>query len=298
MKKILIPTILALSLSQFSCGSGDEPAFGTGSDGDTEESVTGIISHRNFFVSFAKSTIDYYDPAEGVFTEQSTNIIVTAADRNGGVVANAPVQIRVNWGLLSSNSCVTDSTGECSVTFTTANESNVPIDYRYPVTTIPSTASEPTTYFAENFAVTVVAYTTGEESFTDTNSNGLFDTGEPFVDLDEPYFERGASDETWDIADLDNVDINNGTFDDGAGAAIDATQVLPANTTPYLTNGHVDDTGNIDRIINGTGWPADTVGHDVRDGQYSGSSCVADNCSANTSIIIWDYSYIDLTKDP
>lgn len=37
--------------------------------------------------------------------------------------------------------------------------------------------------------VTVVAYTNGEEQFTDVNQNGRYDVGEPFVDLGEPYLD-------------------------------------------------------------------------------------------------------------
>ncbi len=37
--------------------------------------------------------------------------------------------------------------------------------------------------------VTIVAYTNGEEQFTDVNQNGRYDVGEPFVDLGEPYLD-------------------------------------------------------------------------------------------------------------
>ena len=45
--------------------------------------------------------------------------------------------------------------------------------------------------------VTVVAYTNGEEEFTDTNSNGEYDQGEPFVDLGEPYIDANDNGK-WD----------------------------------------------------------------------------------------------------
>src|SRR5471032_2708998 len=38
-----------------------------------------------------------------------------------------------------------------------------------------------------NDRVTVLAYALGEESFTDTNGNNLYDAGEPFTDLGEPF---------------------------------------------------------------------------------------------------------------
>ncbi len=44
---------------------------------------------------------------------------------------------------------------------------------------------------------TILATAIGEESFTDTNGNGYWDPGEPFVHLGEPYSdnnENGAHD--------------------------------------------------------------------------------------------------------
>jgi hypothetical protein len=37
--------------------------------------------------------------------------------------------------------------------------------------------------------ITVIAYTNGEEQFTDLNNNGIYDEGEPFVDLGEPFID-------------------------------------------------------------------------------------------------------------
>jgi len=286
MKRIiLISLFFGLSALQTSCSvSGDEPAFGVG--GDTDTSVTGIVSQRNFFVQFASSTIDFYDPTDNVFTEQSTTIVVQAKDRSGGAVANATVNIRVNWGYLSSSTCVTDTTGECSVTYTTGNSSNVPIDYTYPVVDL----GGPGPYTTDNFRTTVVVFTTGEEAFTDDNSNGTYDDGEVFIDQTEPYFERGTSDATWLAAGL----ISAAT----SGLSFDAANT-PLNAS--LLRGHVDDSTGIDRVINGTGSHLDvttTDTADAADGEYNGASCTHSTlCSATTSTVIWDISYIDLTKD-
>ncbi len=45
--------------------------------------------------------------------------------------------------------------------------------------------------------VTIVAYTNGEEQFTDTNKNGRYDVGEPFIDLGEPYIDVNDNNK-WD----------------------------------------------------------------------------------------------------
>ncbi len=45
--------------------------------------------------------------------------------------------------------------------------------------------------------VTIMAYTTGDEAFTDSNGNGRYDDGEPFVDTVEPFLDKD-DDGVWD----------------------------------------------------------------------------------------------------
>jgi adhesin/invasin len=64
--------------------------------------------------------------------------------------------------------------------------------------------------------VTLVAFTTGSESFVDKNGNGVFDDGEPFKDLTEPYID-GNDNNIFDEGEL-YIDVNgNGQFDNGNG---------------------------------------------------------------------------------
>jgi hypothetical protein len=59
--------------------------------------------------------------------------------------------------------------------------------------------------------VTVIAWTPGEESFFDTNGNGVYDLGEPFIDLPEPFVDYNDN----DVRDADEPFIDadgNGTF--------------------------------------------------------------------------------------
>lgn len=41
----------------------------------------------------------------------------------------------------------------------------------------------------KNGWVSVVAMTTGEEAFTDVNANGVYDSGEPFIDIGKPFID-------------------------------------------------------------------------------------------------------------
>jgi adhesin/invasin len=78
--------------------------------------------------------------------------------------------------------------------------------------------------------VTIVIFTTGSESFVDTNGNGYYDEGEPFDDLSEPYID-GNDNFTFDNDEL-YIDVNgNGNFDekneqfDGPGGTFENTTI-------------------------------------------------------------------------
>ncbi|MEW6430075.1 MAG: hypothetical protein AB1730_01095 [Myxococcota bacterium] len=60
--------------------------------------------------------------------------------------------------------------------------------------------------------VTLIAVTSGEEGFTDSNNNGRYDQGEPFDDLTEPFVD-GNDNGTWDPEER-FIDIDgDGTWD-------------------------------------------------------------------------------------
>ncbi len=54
--------------------------------------------------------------------------------------------------------------------------------------------------------VTIVAFTDGEEHFTDVNNNGTWDPGEPFVDIGEPFVDTNDN----DIFDGEDIPISAG----------------------------------------------------------------------------------------
>ncbi|MDM8558901.1 Ig-like domain-containing protein [Candidatus Parabeggiatoa sp. HSG14] len=74
--------------------------------------------------------------------------------------------------------------------------------------------SEPILLCSNPGLVTIVAFTTGSESFADLNGNGLYDFGEPFDDLSEPYID-GNDNGIFEGEEL-YIDVNgNGRFDKG-----------------------------------------------------------------------------------
>ncbi len=60
--------------------------------------------------------------------------------------------------------------------------------------------------------LTIIAIVNGEEGFVDLNGNGVYDSGEPFVDMGEPYIDANDNG-TWEVGEY-FVDVNgNGIWD-------------------------------------------------------------------------------------
>jgi adhesin/invasin len=88
--------------------------------------------------------------------------------------------------------------------------------------------------------VTIVAFTTGSESFTDDNGNGQYDNGEPYKDSSEPYID-GNDNNQFDIGEL-YIDVNNnGQFDernhqfDGPGGQFPNTIIWTSTKVLFST---------------------------------------------------------------
>ncbi|WP_353571940.1 Ig-like domain-containing protein [Candidatus Albibeggiatoa sp. nov. BB20] len=88
--------------------------------------------------------------------------------------------------------------------------------------------------------VTVIAYTTGSESYTDLNGNGQYDANEPFEDLTEPYIDandNGQFDEGEIYVDVNQnsrFTIQNGQFESNT-TIWTATQFLFSDRTQIPT---------------------------------------------------------------
>ena len=91
--------------------------------------------------------------------------------------------------------------------------------------------------------VTVVAFTTGSESFVDANGNGYFDAGENFNDLTEPYIDANdsgkfdAGELYIDVSGDGQFNAGNGKFDGPGGESQNTTiwtsiRILFSDNTP------------------------------------------------------------------
>jgi len=195
-----ISTISLCALLITSCG-GSNDSFDTssstdgtdGADGDGTETSnfvqTEIPDQNSLTLSFEKLAV------EALNIVGETNIVTAfAADRhNNPVPDNTAIKFLTNGGKIEPQ-CLTTG-GECTVVW---NDQN------------PTPAS---------LKAIVIAYTTGEESFTDLNDNDLFDAGEPFTDISEPFFDlnedglRDDATEEFVDADADNLfDLADGLF--------------------------------------------------------------------------------------
>jgi len=181
-------------------------AFFTDGSGQTISTVsdqlsigTGIPDQNSFSLSVSSSSI------QGWSTNlQEVTLTASGADQfNNLMPIGTNVQFTSELGGASATSCeVTDDTGSCSVVWRTTGE-RAPAD---------QTAGVTVTGRNDRFGrSTVVAYLLGEESFTDQNSNNMFDTGELFADMPEVFIdlnESGVRDATFNPPTSIDPDTN------------------------------------------------------------------------------------------
>lgn len=92
-----------------------------------------------------------------------------------------------------------------------------------------------------------MAYALGEESFTDLNANGIYDPGETFTDMPEPFLdanENGVKDTNEDFIDTNA----NGAYSLGDGIF---NGILRASSVSGATTIHVR--GSLTIVLSGTG---------------------------------------------
>jgi hypothetical protein len=130
----------------------------------------------------------------------TTSVTLRTSDRQGNPVpTGTAVNFIASHGSIGG-SCLTDATSACSVTYTTSG-------------TRPADG-----------VVSILAYLNGEESFTDLNGNNVWDAGETFFDMGQPFRD----------------DNHNGVYDAGeqvVGTTIPgATSACPGTAYPSVTN--------------------------------------------------------------
>ena len=126
---------------------------------------------------------------------------VFIADRKNQTLTDShTVFFRTEYGTINP-SCITEN-GTCEVTWSAIKR--------------PEPGGP-----GDDLRVTIVAYTIGEESFTDANGNGIYDDadGAAFVDLEEPYVDANESG-VFDAGD-DIIDVVNGNDLTGINGAHD-----------------------------------------------------------------------------
>lgn len=184
----------------------------------------GTISQKNFSLLTADVQPAVIDATTGVFTKTDVELTVYIGDRNNQTLTDAhTIQFQAEYGLIEP-SCVTVE-GSCSVTWSAIKRPD---------------AGGP----GSDGLVTITAYTIGEEGFTDSNGNSVFDDGdlgfddleEPFVDSDENnVFSTGD-----DIIDVVNTIDPTGTnklhdIPDGLFNGSGCTHSFLCSPTPSIT---------------------------------------------------------------
>lgn len=168
------------------------------------------VSSLSFTSTPDSVRLDLFDSAGRCQTGVQANIITVAGDARGTALAGVRIGYFVAPGRgVVSQSAVTSLNGVATGTF---------------VSSCPSNADEP---------ITLVAAVRGKEPFTDSNSNGVRDDGEPFVDLPRDAFLDVDRDGAYEPADGDFLiwdDNDNGQFDGAGNGVYDTDNILTSRT--------------------------------------------------------------------
>ncbi len=211
MNNRLIHSLLFVTSSLFLLASCSESNDSFKTPSATNTSQSGTVSQKNFSVLPEDTQPEIYDE-NGVATDKTLVITVKVGDSNNQLLTDPhTVFFSTEWGLIEP-SCVTEN-GICTVNWQTSfGPGTVPADH----------------------LVTITAYTLGEEDYSDTNGNGVFDDGdqpfpasgdlftdrsEPYVDADLSLFFGGTFNGGDSIIDVINGNVpgKNSAHDNGDG---------------------------------------------------------------------------------
>lgn len=154
------------------------------------------------------------------FNGETVTVTAYVADRNNNPVPdNTAINFLTNGGSVEPRCLTTD--GVCSVIWT---------------------EQDPTPGVGEavgNYEAIIIAYTVGEESFVDSlNDNGLYDLGEQFTDISEPFFDindDGVRDESLGSPEI-FVDADGDKIFDTADGLFTGTPCVGDNTVCNRTS--------------------------------------------------------------
>lgn len=159
----------------------------------------GVISQKNFSILASESQPTVIDPLTNIFTKTDVTLTIFTGDRNNQTVTDGHIVLFMSeYGLINPPSCTTGADGTCEVTWSAIKR--------------PDTGGP-----GDDMRATITAYTTGEEAFTDSNGNSVFDDGDAgFDDIEEPYVDVNENDiyNTGDTI-IDVVSTNDTTGTNG-----------------------------------------------------------------------------------
>lgn len=175
-------TSLALALSVLITGcSSDETSPFTQGGG----SSSNVISDNKFAVAASELNPQVRDVANSItFGGIEVTITASAGDKNNALVTSGTIYFATEYGYLSASSCNLDSTGSCSITWSSIAD----------FSSLPSNG---------DLINSITAWTYGEESYFDLDGDGSFsdgdgvqtsDTGEPFIDIDHDGLYTAGTD--------------------------------------------------------------------------------------------------------
>jgi hypothetical protein len=146
----------------------------------------GVPSDRFFSTSVTQANIDGLD-CDNV----QTTINALLADRFGNynILKGTSVSFATDAGAINTSN-ITDANGATTSVF--RSQAPRPTDVA-PLLGEPSYTVGGRTFNPRDGWLTILVSTTGEEHFVDANANGVYDLGETFTDLPEPFIDSDDS---------------------------------------------------------------------------------------------------------
>ncbi|MDX2503734.1 MAG: hypothetical protein QNL62_04565 [Gammaproteobacteria bacterium] len=231
-------TVLVTSSAILITGCGDNSSFET--PNTTGIAINdGLIAQNNFILTATPDKPKFVvDLSAGDFVAVTSEISVQIGDNNNQLITGShTIQFRTEWGLIDPSCTTVD--GTCSVTWRSGSPDDMP----------------------SNFQNTVLAYATdGQESYKDFDDNSLFNDGDEFDDIEEPF-----------------INLNENLDSDG---------------NPIFDTGEL-----IIDTINGLDLTGANTQHDINDGFYNGPNCSHSTLCSTTMVTstVWSSVALVLT---
>jgi hypothetical protein len=205
----------------------------------TRESDAIVVSGGSIIASNFTLQCPRYDIGGFEQTGLTMTCTVHGADVNGAYVPNSKVIFKTEAGGVPASADFAEdtSTGGGIATFTYRTQCKWPIDVS-PLTGEPTNPCSFNSRCGATGTViesrkdcnprdglaTLIAITTGSEEFTDLNGDGVWNSGEPFVDLPEPFVD--ANDDGLYNPGEEFYDANNNGQWDGPNGQYDSNTAI------------------------------------------------------------------------